>query len=423
MKGFDYVYTVVHTYRQQIDNLHESDKFTTTQLKNLYTVFNRDFSNAFLANNIHQNQFTDNPKDYLLQKFKQTEEHHLNEKQLAEKREYNEKKRYFSKLARSKMAELQLENIPFTMPPANKRDKLFTLPKLIKEQPINSAPKLSILISSIIDLPLLEIKDTQLFFQLPSCFANGADEYVRLFTENRQLIPWFPSLLIGEDYEVAIDILQCSRPKLIVSNNLGIGLEASRQNIPWIGGPYLNLVNSYSLLCLKEMFHCSGAFISSELNKKQIKAIVAPADFALYFSIYHPIPLITSRQCLHHQTVGCKKDRIDQDCLSHCDKSSTIIDKKQKKYFVHKQRGEYHTIYNNHNYLNTAIISDLPDMFSSYLIDLRDVKTETQFTEQLSDKKDLVHLFNKLLAGSTSIEKELHQKVAPSECNQYVKGI
>lgn len=423
IKGFDYVYTVVHTYRQQIDNLHNNNQSATNQVKNLYTVFNRDFSNAFLDNNINKKQFIDNPRDYSLQKFKKAEEAHLNETKLTERKEYNAKKQQFSTIAKNKMAELHLEDLPFKMPPACKRGKLFSLPKLIKEQQIRREPRLSILISSIKDIPLLETKNAQVLFQLPSCFANATDHYVTLFTENRQLIPYFPPLLIEENYDLALKILQGAKPQTIVSNNLGLSMEASILKIPWIAGPHLNIVNSYSLLCLKELFHCSGAFISSELNKKQIEAIVPPAEFSLYFSIYHPIPLITSRQCLHHQIVGCEKERIDLDCLSHCDKSSTLTDKNQKKYFVHKQIGEYHTIYNDHNYLNTKIISDLPDIFSNFLIDLRDIRTETDVHEQLTDKKQLVHLFKKVLAGKKKISSELHQKLSPSFSSQYIKGI
>ena len=78
-----------------------------------------------------------------------------------------------------------------------------------------------------------------------------------IFLKNTELTPWFPSVLIGNDFAAAVDILQQVKPKLIVTNNTGIAYEAYAMGIPWVAGPTLNLVNSFSLLCLKENFNCS----------------------------------------------------------------------------------------------------------------------------------------------------------------------
>ena len=43
--------------------------------------------------------------------------------------------------------------------------------------------------------------------------------------------------------------------ELIATNNTGIAYEAYKKGIPWIAGPYLNIVNSFSLMCLKEKFN------------------------------------------------------------------------------------------------------------------------------------------------------------------------
>ena len=53
-----------------------------------------------------------------------------------------------------------------------------------------------------------------------------------------------------------------------------------------------------------------GAFISNELSREQMSLISRPERFDLYYSVYHPLLLLTSRQCLLHQIEGCEKSRI-----------------------------------------------------------------------------------------------------------------
>ena len=243
---------------------------------------------------------------------------------------------------------------------------------------------------------------------------------IDLFLKNKKLIPWFPSILIGENYTAAVELLQQVQPELIVTNNTGVAYEAYKKGIPWIAGPYLNIVNSFSLLCLREKFNCYGSFISNEINKYQIKSIINPANFKLYYSIYHPILLLTSRQCLFHQIIGCEKNRINEDCIQTCNKSSSITNLKKVSLFIEKKRGNYHCIYNNNNFLNADIVTDLPDIFSSFFIDLRDIKTETKIE---MDKSGIIKLFENLLNGNPDSKKELKQIIHPSTDDQYKKGI
>ena len=238
--------------------------------------------------------------------------------------------------------------------------------------------------------------------------------------ENETLVPWFPPILIGEDYTAAVELLQQVKPCRIVTNNTGIAHAASEQGIPWIAGPYLNIVNSFSLLCLKEKFNCYGSFISNEISEKQIKYIVSPDNFKLYYSIYHPILLMNSRQCLLHQVIGCEKDRIDDECIQKCIKSSSITSLKKVSLCIEKGMGDYHCIYNDNNYLNTDVVTDFPDVFASFLIDLREIKTETQIE---MDKLRIINLFESLLKGNPDTIKELKQIIHPSTYDQYLKGI
>ena len=295
-----------------------------------------------------------------------------------------------------------------------------TLPVLKKQTGESLRPTLSVIISSQDDLHLCNETTAVIYYQIPDCFKNVCAEYIDLFNQNQSLIPWFPSVLIGDDYTAALEFLQRVRPKLIVTNNTGIAYKAYQNGIAWIAGPYLNSVNSYSLACLKENFNCSGAFISNELSKTQIQRIKKPGNFELYYSIYHPIVLMTSRQCLFHQVTGCEKDTIDDDCIQHCNKTAEVTNLKKETFVIEKSSNNYHRIYNEVNFLNTDIVTDLPDFFSGFSIDLTDILTETKTS---IDKSGVVQLFENLLKESPDAIKEIHSAIHPSTNDQYRNGI
>jgi len=259
-----------------------------------------------------------------------------------------------------------------------------------------------------------------IYFQFPDSFKNECAEYIDLFRKNPTIIPWFPSVIIGDDYSVAVEFLQQVQPKLIVTNNTGIACEASQRGICWIAGPYLNVANSFSLLCLKEDLNCSGAFISNEISQTQIRQLNKPEDFKLYYSIYHPIVLMTSRQCLFHQVVGCGKEQIDDSCIPHCEKSATITNLKNETIWLEKSEGNYHRIFNESNFLNTGIVTDVPDLFSGFLIDLRDIKTGTQTN---LDKSGVIKQFENLINGNHDSKTELQKMIHPTTNVQYQRGI
>lgn len=294
------------------------------------------------------------------------------------------------------------------------------VPHLCVQKQVEKNPSLSILISSMEDVSLSTETSADIYFQLPDSFAGKCTDYVAFFSKNKKIIPWFPSILIGEDYRAAVEFLQQLQPEKIVSNNTGIAYTAYEQEIPWIAGPYLNSVNSFSLLCLKEHFNCSGAFISNELKRNQIKSIKRPDNFNLYYSIYHPIPLLTSRACLFHQVTGCEKNRLDDSCIQQCEKVSSITNLKQDTLYLVKQKGCYHSLYNEINFLNTDIVTDIKGFFSGFFIDLRDVETRTQMS---ISKGEIIHLFEELLAADDSAEKKIKSCIRLSTNSQYSKGI
>jgi len=294
------------------------------------------------------------------------------------------------------------------------------VPVLKKQNKIKSKLSLSVLISSPKDLHLCKDSTSDIYYQLPAGFKNECSELLDLFKQKKKLIPWFPSVLIGEDYSAAVDFLKQVQAKHIVTNNTGIAYEACKNDIPWIAGPFLNIVNSYSLLNLKENFNCSGSFISNEINKRQIEQIISPGDFKLYYSIYHPIVLMTSRQCLFHQVTGCEKYNIDESCIPECEKSSSIKNLKDVTLFIEKSKGNYNKIYNEINFLNLDIVTDIPIIFSGFFIDLRDIKTETKVDK---DKLQIIKLFEDHLNGISDSTQELKNSIHPVTDIQYKTGI
>ncbi|MDF4362457.1 U32 family peptidase, partial [Vibrio parahaemolyticus] len=165
---------------------------------------------------------------------------------------------------------------------------------------------------------------------------------------------------------------------LLITNNSGVGMIAKELGLGWVAGPQMNTVNSYAFKCLQDEFAASGAFVSNELNMKQMRHIKRPQNMRSFYSIYHPNTLLTSRQCLFQQTEGCRKVKVNKGCLKRCDKRTSIINLKDNPYVVQKQKGSHNSIYSEHNVLNLQVLHDLPQLFTDVLIDLRDIQTETK---------------------------------------------
>jgi putative protease len=293
-------------------------------------------------------------------------------------------------------------------------------PRLEKQKNLKIKPRLSVLISSRAQLELCRESSADSFYQLPSCFPDDYSALVGLFRDNRALTPWFPSVLIGKDYTAAVAILDQVKPKRIVTNNTGIAYEAFKKGIPWVAGPSLNIVNSFSLLCLKEKFNCSGAFLSNEISRKQMMKIITPKDFELYYSIYHPVLLMTSRQCLLHPVEGCGKSIVDDECTLDCNRSSSITSLKNVALFIDKSEGGYHQIYNEYNFLNTDIVNDFPDSFTSFFVDLTTVKTATKV--EMNETR-IIEMFGDLLNAKPDAKEKLVKAIHPTSYIQYQRGI
>ena len=302
------------------------------------------------------------------------------------------------------------------------------LPKLARHhhKPDHQA-KLSILICDEADVKLSQHTHADIYFKLPDAYKRGCTKYVTFFNENQNLIPWFPSVLIGKDYDVALNILEQVKPKFIVTNNTGIANRAYELGIKWIAGPFLNTTNSYALLAMKEGFNCDGAFISNEINHLQMKSIARPENFKLFYSIYHPILLMTSRQCFFQQSVGCEKPRIDNGCMLSCDKSTSITNLKGVSFAIDKQKAGYPSIYNKDQFLNIEVINDLNKLYDGFMIDLTNIGAGDRTSP---NKSMLIEQFEQLLNNSSSnknsaisAQQVLNDLVPDSTNVQYHNGL
>ena len=505
IKEFEYVYTLVNSWRKQIEYYFENGTLINDN-SDLYKVFNRDFSNGFLKGHIDKNMFIDNPMSNSTNHLSTINNYTTNENLTNGKLELYREKAETRTQIKNEIDKLSIEKIPLILSVSGKSgsplkidvqtpDSIFAVnsevnladvgievlsqrmilkrlkaingteyyikqldleqlesdvylpfkeltsikkrllfilndsretvvpvvvPKLKKQVGGEINPTLSVLISSRKDLQLCEETKTNVYFQLPNSIKNECDEFIDLFKKHKKLIPWFPSVLIGDDYIAAVEFLHKTKPKSIVTNNTGIAFVAYENKIPWIAGPYLNTVNSYSLLALKENFNCLGAFISNELSKTQIQNIRKPKDFELYYSIYHPIVLMTSRQCLFHQVTGCSKNILDETCIQNCTKTATITNLKNSTFMIEKGEGNYHNIYNETNFLNTDIVTDIPNFFSGFLIDLRDIKTETKME---MDKSEIIILFENHIHRNSEMGEKLKHVIKPTTNVQYLNGI
>ncbi|HCZ9679331.1 TPA: U32 family peptidase [Vibrio parahaemolyticus] len=420
IKKSHYVYTVVDNWRQQIDRLCEGLELSedTTEL---YTVFNRDFSNAFLQGDFGKAMYIDNPRDHAVKHFSKVYQcQSADDVQAVKKKLYDDKTAIIEKVAEQTKS-FDVTSTQVSGSSLKGSIDVPTLPALPQPEPRQGAPKLSVLISSEQEAMLCEYQDIDVYYQLPMGLSGELSAMIELFQANPMLKPWFPAILIGEDYQAARVFLETIQPELLITNNSGVGMIAKELGLGWVAGPQMNTVNSYAFKCLQDEFAASGAFVSNELNMKQMRHIKRPKNMRSFYSIYHPNTLLTSRQCLFQQTEGCRKVKVNKGCLKRCDKRSSIINLKDNPYVVQKQKGSHNSIYSEHNVLNLQVLHDLPQLFTDVLIDLRDIQTETKVS---ASKPELIDAFLALLEEySEQTVQTLNAMIQPTANAQYLKGL
>ncbi|MEL7325273.1 MAG: peptidase U32 family protein [Pseudomonadota bacterium] len=420
IKKSHYVYTVVDNWRKQIDRLCDGVELSNDTTE-LYTVFNRDFSNAFLQGDFGKAMYIDNPRDHAVKHFSKIYKcESADDVQGVKKKLYDDKTAIIEKVA-EKTQDFDVTATQASGSSLKGAIDVPTLPTLPQPDMREGAPKLSVLISSVEDTALCEGSSVDVYFQLPMGLAGELNAMIELFQANPRLKPWFPAILIGDDYQAAHAFLEAVKPELSITNNSGVGILAQALGLGWVAGPQMNTVNSYSFKCLQEEFAASGAFISNELNMKQMRHIKRPHNMRSYYSVYHPNTLLTSRQCLFQQTEGCRKIKVNKGCLKRCDKRTSIINLKDNPYVVQKQKGSHNSIYSEHNVLNLQVLQDLPQLLTDVLIDVRDIQTETKVT---MTKPELIDAFTALLNEHNEQHAEaLNTAIHPTANAQYLKGL
>ncbi|EPT9324645.1 U32 family peptidase [Vibrio alginolyticus] len=420
IKKSHYVYTVVDNWRQQIDRLCEGLELSedTTEL---YTVFNRDFSNAFLQGDFGKAMYIDNPRDHAVKHFSKVYQcQSADDVQAVKKKLYDDKTAIIEKVAEQTKS-FDVTSTQVSGSSLKGSIDVPALPALPQPEPRQGAPKLSVLISSAQEAMLCEYRDIDVYYQLPMGLSGELSAMIELFQANPMLKPWFPAILIGEDYQAARVFLETIQPELSITNNSGVSMIAKELGLGWVAGPQMNTVNSYAFKCLQDEFAASGAFVSNELNMKQMRHIKRPKNMRSFYSIYHPNTLLTSRQCLFQQTEGCRKVKVNKGCLKRCDKRTSIINLKDNPYVVQKQKGSHNSIYSEHNVLNLQVLHDLPQLFTDVLIDLRDIQTETKVS---ASKPELIDAFLALLEDHSELAiQTLNDMIQPTANAQYLKGL
>jgi putative protease len=114
IKKFDYVYTVVNSWKKQIQSFNNKNILINDNSE-LYKVFNRDFSNSYLNGDINKDMFIDNPRDNSIKHLSDINNFATNEeKEKAHIKFYDEKNK-IKTIVENKIKQLSIEKIPLTI--------------------------------------------------------------------------------------------------------------------------------------------------------------------------------------------------------------------------------------------------------------------------------------------------------------------
>ena len=111
---------------------------------------------------------------------------------------------------------------------------------------------------------------------------------------------------------------------------------------------------------------------------------------------------------------------MDDECALDCKRSFSLTNLMDVALFVDKLKDCYHRIYNEHNFLNTGIVTDLQDRLSSFFIDLKAVKTamKVEMNETRINK-----IFEDLLNEKPDAREEFEKAIYPSWNIQYKRSL
>lgn len=175
---------------------------------------------------------------------------------------------------------------------------------------------------------------------LPNYIEN-ADTLAASINASKSVIPFFSSILIGQDFANAVELLGKLDRRMIITDNTGIADAASRAGRKWIAGPGFNIVNSYAVKALTTLSGFCGVFFSSEFSREETGPVQVPSGVDLWQAINYRKPVMTTRQCLIRNISGCVKKQCDTQCLPKCSRSATVTNNQGKQFTVVKKAGFY----------------------------------------------------------------------------------
>lgn len=422
IKKFHYVYTVVKAWREQLQKLKEMKQISCDD-DILRSVFNRDFTGGYFKGKIGPEMFIDDNRDNsalsLINASTVVTEERLKK---AKKVRYDQRTVIINSV-KDQIVDLEKKKASGERPRIKTSTHCMEILKISKPKRKKVQPALTVLLSSKEDLYLTQdddLNDIDFYYKLPDNHVGSYHEINDIFYNTERLRPWFPAIQMENSLKSSVELLRGIRPDLIITDNSGIAYEAQKLGIGWIAGPQFNITNSYSLKCLKELFNCVGAFISNELKKTQINLIAIPDDFELHYSIFHPLLLMTTRQCLFHQVTGCNKEHIDESCTAGCERMSRITTINGQSIIIEKTKNQFQKVFADSHMLNLEVVKGIDDMFTRFCIDLSNVQTETNISVE---KYTLVKMFQRFLQGREGAEKSLLESINVHNNIQYENGL
>jgi len=246
--------------------------------------------------------------------------------------------------------------------------------------------------STIARTVLLEINSAEGFQQAATCLSRYPN-----------ILPFFPAILFEKECIRLVQVLDkaiCSR---IVADNSGLGLAAAQKGIGWVAGPALNCANPYAVRALQEEGEAEGAFLSLELNARQIMDTCADSGGKLWMVVMGPLVLMTTRQCLLHDSSHCQKKWCDEQCLPSCRQYAVWYDELDMPFYVYKRPGAYTQVFNNAILFIPEAVHLLRGRISHFVLDMRSFPF---YHLALADKKKAIDYFAQALAGESGRDQD-----------------
>jgi collagenase-like PrtC family protease len=259
--------------------------------------------------------------------------------------------------------------------------------------------------STIARTVLLEINNAEGFQQAATCLSMYPN-----------ILPFFPAILFEKECSRLVQVLDkaiCSR---IVADNSGLGLAAAQKGIGWVAGPALNCANPYAVRALQEEGEAEGVFLSLELNARQIMDTWADSDGNLWMVVMGPLVLMTTRQCLLHDSSHCQKKWCDEQCLPSCRQYAVWCDELDMPFYVYKRPGAYTQVFNNAVLFIPEAVHLLRGRISHFVLDMRSFPF---YQLALADKKKIMDYFARTLAGESGRDQD---KKEPDKERRNKKG-